>query len=739
MYQARLYFDTGFNVVNIPYDRDVLTAAASAIEEYPTMDIITNLFLPNVKLKVSAPMDLKRLGRADFVEIYDQISSSYYSVVDMAPTSADVVTLGLVMEPLLTFNIIDVIGNENGGAFGPDQIGWNGYVERSTHYDRNAIDDQYLQVDPLLVPLSASRHYIYEIFGPGSVSDVNDAGGVYIGWHGPIPGMETINLYGSSYLNTIAAADLNKATAPVKITGTAGENYNVEFSENFNTTRYAIGKPRTEKTSMTVDRATREYPGLTFYGTVDNNNEREGSAPDFLATAQTYYNFGIPNPIAVSYQMPTEFLNQISLAPSGYAIEGYRNGVFSNVVGTSAEFVLDNTVYEYIGTKSGAQGEIVPLNAEFYDEVCHAIALKMRLKLIAAGTGQESVITISDLKPGDTWGALSVKLTTDPSPYGAPYYAWDTRYNNFGYPSSDASGSKSLLEKMYGAVRGATWQPAPVSMSNLGSQNELNAIAIRQTYGAAANTMAYDAAGYQLQLQSNAAGIHAMASAISTATGVYSNASGFSQNFSRAYSDVGASIGDPYGTVNAGGISEAAGRAGGLGLVLGAGGSIANMTATAALSQNQLQSSTASAVYGNAMRQLSLAAEMDVFNASHQANVTDVKFPVSQTLPMFTGNGAIIDIEAPSADDVHRYIEIMQMYGVYVNEYTQRGDHLIPRKADVTNYCFIKTRGLNIQGNGLLSKMAADAAASALNGGVRIWTRHPVMTADTSLYKKEAN
>ena len=712
MYQARLYFDTGFNVVNVPYDRGVLTAAASTIEEYPTMDIITNLFLPNVKLKVSVPMDLKRLGRADFVEIYDQNSSAFYSVVDLVPTSADVVTLGLVMEPLLTFNIVSIIGDENGGSYGPNQIGWNGYVERSTHYNRNAIDDQYIQVDPLLVPLSASRHYIYEIFGPGSGSDVNDAGGVYIGWHGPIPGMETINLYGSSYLNTIAAADLNKATAPVKITGTAGENYDVEFSENFNTTRYSIGKPRTEKTSMTIDRATREYPGLTFYGTVDNNNEREGSAPDFLTTAQTYYNFGIPNPIAVSYQMPTEFLNQISLTPSGYAIDGYRNGVFSNVVGTSAEFVLDNTVYEFIGTTAGAQGEIVPLNDDYYDEVCHAIALNMKMKLIAAGTGQESVITIADLQPGETWGALSVKLTTDPSPYGAPYYAWDTRYNHFGFPSADASGSKALLEKMYGAVRGATWQPAPVSMSNLGSQNELNAIAIRQTYGAASNTMAYDAAGYQLQLQSNAAGMHAMASAISTATGISSNAAG---------------------------ITEAAGRAGGLNLVLGAGGSIANMTATAALSQNQLQSSAANAVYGNAMRQLSLAAELDAFNASHQATVTDVKFPVSQTLPMFTGNGAIIDIEAPSADDVHRYIEIMQMYGVYVNEYTQRGDHLIPRKADVKNYCFIKTRGLNIQGNGLLSKMAADAAAGALNGGVRIWTSHPVMTADTSLYKKEAN
>ena len=539
MYQARLYFDTGFNVVNIPYDRDVLTAAASTIEEYPTMDIITNLFLPNVKLKVSVPMDLARLGRADFVEIYDQNSSAYYSVVDLAPTSADVVTLGLVMEPLLTFNIVSVIGDENGGSYGPDQIGWNGYVERSTHYNRNAIDEQYIQVDPLLVPRSASRHYIYEIFGPGA-TDVNDAGGVYIGWHGPIPGMETINLYGSSYLNTIATADLDKATAPVKITGTTGENYDVEFSENFNTTRYSIGKPRTAKTSMTVDRATREYPGLTFYGTVDNNNEREGSAPDFLATAQTYYNFGIPNPIAVSYQMPTEFLNQISLAPSGYAIEGYRDGVFSNVVGTSAQFVLNNTVYDFIGTTAGAQGEIVPLNEDYYDEVCHAIALNMKLKLIAAGTGQESVITITDLQPGATWGSLTVKLTTDPSPYGAPYYAWDTRYNNFDFPSSDASGSKALLAKMYGAVRGATWQPAPVSMSNLGSQNELNAIAIRQTYGAASNTMAYDAAGYQLQLQSNAAGMHAMASAISTATGISSNAARFSQNFSSAYTDVNA-------------------------------------------------------------------------------------------------------------------------------------------------------------------------------------------------------
>lgn len=692
MYNARLYFETGFDAVNIPYDADVLHAAAREIAEYPTMDIITNMYLRDVRIRVPTPMDLNRLGMADYIEIYDASSSAYYTVIDMVPTSADVLLISIAMDPLLTF---DAIGKRN-------KCRCVGYIDRRTH---DAVQIT-AQIDPLLTPLDAPRHYIYSLFGPAPYTGVGSdvLGGKYKNWNWPISGLETIDIYGSSYANTIPQSDLDAATAPVTIKGAAGENMDVAFSGNYNTTRYSIGKPRTKTTQVTIDQASHPYPGLTFYGAVPNTNQGPDDTPNFLDTAQIYYNFGIPNPIAVSYQMPTQFLQQLALTTGGMAIYGYRDGVFDHLNGTIAEYTADYRIADMLGEeKSGKQ---TSLAADYASVACAPIARQAKLKLIATGTGQESTISVTDLPDADWTSYLTVRLITDPTPFGAPYYAWVTRYNDFDYPTDDSSGAKRLVAGMYGAVRGATWQPAPVSMSNFGAANELNALGIRQTYGAAAADIEYDAAGYQLQQQSAMADINAMSGIISQATGHASHTSGDANPGLMTLADVGSSI--------------------------------ASITASAAAADTSLQSAAASAVYSNMARRLALSQELSAFNAAHQSSVIDIKYPVSQTLPQFTGNGAVIDVSVPSERDVQRYITIMRLFGVYQNTPVS-GSLPIPDKSDINKYCFVRTRGLTIQGMGLLTRAAAESIAGAMDAGLRIWTTRPDMDPDTDLYAVGGN
>lgn len=702
MYQARLYYDTRFNAINIPYDIDVLTNAAEKIQEFPTMDIITNMFLANIKIRITPPMDLMDLGHADYLEVYDEKSAAFYSITGMTPACADVLQLDLLLDPILTFNVTKL------------KISGSGFLERSTHHRPGGYPTELTIEDPLLTPIYKSQHTIYSIYSADD--DMREMqGGTYVG--GGAGGGDTIDIYGSSYLNYINGSDLQAATAPVKIQGTAGENYDVTFSDNFNTTRYSIGKPRKEKTLMTIGElsedfpgVTREYPGLTFYGSVANKNEREGSVPNFLETAQTYYNFGIPNPIAVSYQIPLAFIKTIPLQPSGVAIDGYKNGVFSHITGITGYFAVNYSVNQFIAIKdkidtSAPGNPETPVDlSETYDEiVCHAIAMKLKMKLIATGTGQEATITVNDLVRTLN-GKLRVNIVVDPTPYGAPYYSWETRYNKFDFPTFSSEGAANIITKMYGSVRGATWQPAPVSMSNLGAQNELNSIAIRNSYAAGQSRISYDAAQQQINIQrENAA---------------YANVSDLMHLPGQL---AGANDTDSY--------TQFALDVGGIG---------ADLALNAITRQNSVRSSEYSAAYSNMQRRLSIAQEMTAFNAAHQANVTNLMFPVSQSLPLFTGNGALIDIEAPARADIKRYIEIMQMYGVYLDiPIYEEAVNLIPAKTNIKKYCFLKTRGLNLYGNGPLTRDAAEAASGALNAGVRIWTTKPFNYPDDQLYKHE--
>lgn len=243
-------------------------------------------------------------------------------------------------------------------------------------------------------------------------------------------------------------------------------------------------------------------------------------------------------------------------------------------------------------------------------------------------------------------------------------------------------------------------------MSNFGAANELNALGIRQTYGAAAADIEYDAAGYQLQQQSAMADINAMSGIISQATGHASHTSGDANPGLMTLADVGSSI--------------------------------ASITASAAAADTSLQSAAASAVYSNMARRLALSQELSAFNAAHQSSVIDIKYPVSQTLPQFTGNGAVIDVSVPSERDVQRYITIMRLFGVYQNTPVS-GSLPIPDKSDINKYCFVRTRGLTIQGMGLLTRAAAESIAGAMDAGLRIWTTRPDMDPDTDLYAVGGN
>lgn len=689
MYKARLFYNTGFNVINIPRNVNLLYSSASRVEEFPAMDIITAYDLDIIRIKISNPDDMLTMGDADYCELYNDDISVYYTITKIGPpTSADVVTLQLVMDPLLTYGILDKLANITSGQ----SPSITGIIERTTDL-RNikGYDTRYDIIDELLKPVYSARHEIYSFFGPGESNPTDHLNGFHYlitteeglksFWDGT---EKTFNVYGSSYLETISKSLLAAATAPVTITGTAGDNYNVTFSPNFNTARYSIGKPRDKKTSVSMGFHEYEYPGLTFYG------------DEFLDTAQTYYNFGIANPVAVSYQIPAGFIKHKHLAPTGITPSDFKDGVYSKITGTQGVATVAKNAYEFLT-------EEMPQLGSYPLIIRRIIALAgMRLKLSAVGTGQEATIGIADLEEIITPG-IEIYLQADPTPYGAPYYSFRTRYNLATWKTGESVISGVLAQTLYGAVRGATWQAAPVSMSNLGSQNELNGLAVRQAYAAGQSKVSYDSAQEQLRIQSNSADARATASLV----GALPQAIGQVQSHE---SFGGAAIG-----------------IGNMGL---------DMALQGTLAQNSLESSAYSAVYSNLSRQLAIAGELDAFNAAHIASNTQMMFPVSQSLPLFMGNGAMLDVEYPELHDLQRYLKILQWFGckAEIPEFNFK-DPPGPTASSVP-YQFIKTRGVSLKGLGALSKTAAAAAEEVFNAGVRIWYHKPTSGANTSIYKE---
>lgn len=134
MWNVRLYYETGFNAVNIPDSPALLETMAHS--DFPGLDILQGEHLSYVNVKATRA----QVKNADYMRLTDGTDTFYYIVKDFTMTSTDVAMLSIVMDYFTT----------HGGVTGIKFL--DGVVER--HHV--AVEDDkygaYTEDDPMLVP-----------------------------------------------------------------------------------------------------------------------------------------------------------------------------------------------------------------------------------------------------------------------------------------------------------------------------------------------------------------------------------------------------------------------------------------------------------------------------------------------------------------------------------------------------------------------------------------------------------
>ena len=134
MWNVRLYYETGFNAVNIPDSPALLETMSHA--DFPALDILQGEHLASVNVKATR----KQVKNADYMRLTDGTDTFYYIVEEFNMTSTDVATLSLAMDYFTT----------HGGV--GQTVFLDGMIER--HHVASADDKfgAFTEEDPMLVP-----------------------------------------------------------------------------------------------------------------------------------------------------------------------------------------------------------------------------------------------------------------------------------------------------------------------------------------------------------------------------------------------------------------------------------------------------------------------------------------------------------------------------------------------------------------------------------------------------------
>jgi hypothetical protein len=137
---------------------------------------------------------------------------------------------------------------------------------------------------------------------------------------------------------------------------------------------------------------------------------------------------------------------------------------------------------------------------------------------------------------------------------------------------------------------------------------------------------------------------------------------------------------------------------------------------------------------GNSMaNQLnSYATEWDIFDrnrALEKKNMMvdtlvvapEVKFPVSEAIRDFIGNGVIVSFVTPTDEDIARFDKILNMFG-----YKDAGSML--STADFTAgtyFSYIEANSVNIQCSLDVNRNIKEACERQISNGIRLWKARP--------------
>lgn len=437
MYQIRLYENTGFNSVNIPYSKAYLSVAANQYYDsvkgnLPPLDIIQNRNLASIRINATWDM----VNQADYVVLYKHnkekqgtsdaaINTSIrnngwcYIITNAVMANTDTAILTLSPDFLTSVNAAEELSDEDGQGDLPLRI-IDGIVSRSSWALNQLRTSGGLNVldvdlnDTLLTPSGSMKiltdRLSAETLGSGSGRTIL---------------LSTIDL--SSAHNTKAL----KFTVPNTVDSVVVPT--IDYVDNASSVEFSVNNPGSGSASPS-----QKYPGVcavSFSGVTANSNIRKA-----LTNIRA---LGLESAIIAQYYIPSIYCSSLG------------SGLVSSIQGQAglldSAFVTNDVK---VKTHNGTISKI--LNYSPYESVG-----------LVTATGSKMEAHPQDLRnsSGDALeGLIPVAFIADPRPEGRPYFT-------IAYLHGQTLGITSLL---LNSVEGLPWQSVPLVWNQGASGNALN-------------------------------------------------------------------------------------------------------------------------------------------------------------------------------------------------------------------------------------------------------------------------
>lgn len=695
MYRVKLYYNTGFNTVNVPDKPSLLDQFTS--EEFPALDILQHLFLSNVKIK--ARWD--EVIEADYLMLYNDSDSrkvAYYSIQSISMRAVDTAMLNITIDSWLTAGGLDNVTPTDG----------------MTVRHHVALEDDlfgaYCEDDDMLVPSEPLEFYTAEGGKEILSGTIGPNWGPYYymyNFREAKPGRQQ----GSMYL----------VASTVNLSNMDTVELNSQVEDNY--ASFVVPKPIHAEYAVEIGVPSQmsvcSIPGLKLVPQGDTGGHNSGITFRWFTDASCQYygknwtsvkesmsnlrGIGLENCIISSYSVPYEWLGDGMFAPSDQHIALINSdGACKYLCGTTKVLSVNGAGNKYLYDTTIKNKRVLYGKYNAY-------------KIIALGTGASNEYLPEDLIPnpedvsstaGDANTQPYIVGMSDPRPEGCPMYNMVALRNKHlpvleGTIVAEMDMKANTYNPYDGAINGAPWIKEPIIFEGK-SGGAIEAVQYQH------QQLVNDTIAMMQPFDMSVDALTAGRSAAKLANPLtYLNPFEWSEIGDSIKSYVQATD-KPF--LTQGYYEKLTGQ------------SVGNMLNTSFDANTEaaiMGSSVASTAY---KRQLAKEQETLQYTLSTSIAAPTIAFPRVQNLQDFNSNGLFVGRYRPTENDRKKFDEVLNRFGYRITEVFNK-NHMQNR----SKFNYVQVAGAHfVAGTKVqIPKTIYEDISNMFNVGIRIWHTRP--------------
>lgn len=443
MYSAELFYNTGFNSVNIPDSELTLRQAADNIKMFPALDILQPTGQTSVRLKAL----YEQVIGADYLLLRSQEQPELYCfyAITSAPimTSVDVATLYIVEDPLLTAGGIDNIE----------------FLDGITSRHHIALEDDefgaFIEDDPYLTLTETPDYYTLDLFDTGTMGEWQSVDGPVM----VITATTNLEEMSPSYMSKMTTGDPITGSGPDYVFS-GGNSYVYRPTAPTETTQFADIKP-TFSTMLTAGNTNEESPiegrdeypdGAIGYSVNYENGVEAFGQYDLISLKNeinTMVGLGLESVVVDAVMLPKSYCKFERSLNVPYSDGWYSRGKpnIGCIQAVGSFYMAENNEFEY----------------EYDTEIQNKRVLYGKYNnysLIAKATGSSIELSPEDFKYNKGEDSYTIEWGKSPVPICLPDIRTQGRpYFNFAHVKTSGDSF------MNGAISGSQWRKASITVS----------------------------------------------------------------------------------------------------------------------------------------------------------------------------------------------------------------------------------------------------------------------------------